>query len=143
MFGRPALAEAHQPADGGRRGVEHRDAILLHQPPPAVMETRADFVHCRLGFTCSCCKEELFFGSKNIPELAKGLGKGMREFKDAMAGIENEVKNAANETTPPVKKIEEAPVVAKAPEQSVAKAAEIPSTESPAQTDYDNQPKGN
>ena len=39
----------------------------------------------------------LFFGSKRIPELAKGLGKGMREFKDAMSGIENEVKNAANE----------------------------------------------
>lgn len=38
----------------------------------------------------------LFFGSKRIPELAKGLGKGMREFKDAMSGIENEVKNAAN-----------------------------------------------
>ncbi len=40
----------------------------------------------------------LFFGSKRIPELAKGLGKGMREFKDAMNGIENEVRNAANET---------------------------------------------
>jgi len=40
----------------------------------------------------------LFFGSKRIPELAKGLGKGMREFKDAMSGIENEVRNAANET---------------------------------------------
>ena len=39
----------------------------------------------------------LFFGSKRIPELAKGLGKGMREFKDAMSGIESEVKNAANE----------------------------------------------
>ena len=37
----------------------------------------------------------LFFGSKRIPELAKGLGKGMREFKDAMSGIENEVRNAA------------------------------------------------
>ena len=45
----------------------------------------------------------LFFGSKRIPELAKGLGKGMREFKDAMSGIENEVRNASNETTPPAK----------------------------------------
>lgn len=48
----------------------------------------------------------LFFGSKRIPELAKGLGKGMREFKDAMSGIESEVRNAANDTpaakTPPV-----------------------------------------
>jgi sec-independent protein translocase protein TatA len=40
----------------------------------------------------------LFFGSKRIPELAKGLGKGMREFKDAMSGIESEVRNAANES---------------------------------------------
>jgi sec-independent protein translocase protein TatA len=45
----------------------------------------------------------LFFGAKRIPELAKGLGKGMREFKDAMSGIENEVKNAANDTPPPPK----------------------------------------
>lgn len=45
----------------------------------------------------------LFFGSKRIPELAKGLGKGMREFKDAMSGIENEVRNASNDTTAPAK----------------------------------------
>jgi sec-independent protein translocase protein TatA len=53
----------------------------------------------------------LFFGSKRIPELAKGLGKGMREFKDAMNGIEREVKEAANteakQPQEPVKKIEE------------------------------------
>ena len=48
----------------------------------------------------------LFFGSKRIPDLAKGLGKGMREFKDAMSGIENEVRNATNDTTPPAKKPE-------------------------------------
>ncbi len=29
----------------------------------------------------------LFFGGKRIPELAKGLGKGIREFKDASKGI--------------------------------------------------------
>lgn len=45
----------------------------------------------------------LFFGSKRIPELAKGLGKGMREFKDAVGGIENEVRKAANDTTSAVK----------------------------------------
>ena len=43
----------------------------------------------------------IFFGAKRIPELAKGLGKGMREFKDAMSGVENEVRNAANSTPPP------------------------------------------
>lgn len=28
----------------------------------------------------------LLFGAKKIPELAKGLGKGMKEFKDAREG---------------------------------------------------------
>ncbi len=28
----------------------------------------------------------LFFGGKKIPELMKGLGKGIKEFKDGMAG---------------------------------------------------------
>ncbi len=32
----------------------------------------------------------LFFGGKKIPELMKGLGKGIKEFKDASNGVENE-----------------------------------------------------
>ncbi|MBD5280770.1 MAG: twin-arginine translocase TatA/TatE family subunit [Bacteroides sp.] len=34
----------------------------------------------------------LFFGGKKIPELMKGLGKGVRSFKDGMKEVENEVK---------------------------------------------------
>ena len=34
----------------------------------------------------------LFFGGKRIPELAKGLGKGIREFKDASSGKSEENK---------------------------------------------------
>ena len=34
----------------------------------------------------------LFFGGKKIPELLKGLGKGVRSFKDGMKEVENEVK---------------------------------------------------
>ncbi len=30
----------------------------------------------------------IFFGAKRIPELAKGLGKGIKEFKDAKDGVE-------------------------------------------------------
>lgn len=37
-----------------------------------------------------------FFGSKKIPELARGLGKGMREMKDAVQGIEREIKDGVN-----------------------------------------------
>ena len=31
----------------------------------------------------------LLFGGKKIPELMKGLGKGMKEFKDASNGVDN------------------------------------------------------
>ena len=48
----------------------------------------------------------LFFGSKGIPQVARGLGKGMREFKDAMNGIEREIQQEANKVKDEVKKIE-------------------------------------
>lgn len=32
----------------------------------------------------------LFFGGKKIPELMKGLGKGVRSFKEGMNGLEKE-----------------------------------------------------
>jgi sec-independent protein translocase protein TatA len=34
----------------------------------------------------------LLFGGKKIPELMKGLGKGMKEFKDASKGESQETK---------------------------------------------------
>lgn len=30
----------------------------------------------------------IFFGAKRIPDLARGLGKGIKEFKDAKDGVE-------------------------------------------------------
>jgi len=33
----------------------------------------------------------IFFGAKKIPELARGLGKGIREFKDATKEIKDEI----------------------------------------------------
>jgi sec-independent protein translocase protein TatA len=38
----------------------------------------------------------MFFGSRQIPELMRGLGRATREFKDAVGGIEREVRGAAN-----------------------------------------------
>ena len=34
----------------------------------------------------------LFFGGKKIPELMKGLGKGVKNFKDGVNGIEEDLK---------------------------------------------------
>lgn len=35
----------------------------------------------------------LLFGAKKIPELAKGLGKGIREFKDATKEVTEEISD--------------------------------------------------
>ncbi len=35
----------------------------------------------------------LFFGGKKIPELMKGLGKGVRSFKEGMKEVEDEIKD--------------------------------------------------
>jgi len=40
----------------------------------------------------------IFFGSKRIPDLAKGLGKGMREFKNAVGDVKGEVEKSMRET---------------------------------------------
>jgi sec-independent protein translocase protein TatA len=42
----------------------------------------------------------LFFGGKKIPELMRGLGKGVREFKDAQNGEGGATPNSTT-TTPP------------------------------------------
>lgn len=34
----------------------------------------------------------LLFGGKKIPELMKGLGKGVKSFKDGVKGIEDDLK---------------------------------------------------
>lgn len=39
----------------------------------------------------------IFFGAKKIPEFAKGLGKGIREFKDAVKDVKKEVDSAGKE----------------------------------------------
>ena len=39
----------------------------------------------------------LLFGGRKVPELMKGLGKGIREFNNAKANIESEVKESMKE----------------------------------------------
>ncbi|RPD49764.1 twin-arginine translocase TatA/TatE family subunit [Hymenobacter sediminis] len=42
----------------------------------------------------------IFFGANKIPELARGLGKGIREFKDASREIRSEIENAGQPQHP-------------------------------------------
>ena len=38
-----------------------------------------------------------FFGAKKLPELARGLGKGIREFKDASREVKDNIEKAVQE----------------------------------------------
>lgn len=49
----------------------------------------------------------LLFGGKKLPELAKGLGQSIREFKKASAGIEEEIKKAIEAAPEPKAKIQQ------------------------------------
>ena len=40
----------------------------------------------------------LLFGAKKIPELAKGLGKGIKEFKDATKDVRENIEDGFKET---------------------------------------------
>jgi sec-independent protein translocase protein TatA len=35
----------------------------------------------------------ILFGGKKIPELARGIGKGIREFNDAKEGVKSEIES--------------------------------------------------
>lgn len=40
----------------------------------------------------------IFFGAKKIPELAKGLGTGMREFRKAAREIQDDIEKDVKQT---------------------------------------------
>ena len=40
----------------------------------------------------------ILFGAKKIPELARGMGQGIKEFKKATKEVTDEIQNASTET---------------------------------------------
>lgn len=41
----------------------------------------------------------VLFGGKKIPELARGIGKGIREFNDAKKGVQDEIEAGIKDTS--------------------------------------------
>lgn len=53
----------------------------------------------------------MLFGGQRLPELARGLGKSIREFKKATSGVETEIKRVFEEPAPPPRKRPAPPVI--------------------------------
>ncbi|MEY2408559.1 MAG: sec-independent protein translocase protein TatA [Verrucomicrobiota bacterium] len=53
----------------------------------------------------------ILFGAKKLPELAKGLGQGIKEFKKATTDVQSEFHNAMddNRPTPPQRRLDNPP----------------------------------
>jgi sec-independent protein translocase protein TatA len=47
----------------------------------------------------------ILFGAKKLPELAKGLGSGIKEFKKATREVSDELTNAMDDHTPPPRRL--------------------------------------
>ena len=70
----------------------------------------------------------LLFGSKKLPELAKGLGQGIKEFKKATREVTDEFQNAADDTHRP------------APPQKTLPPANTVVVDEPAHTVHQSSP---
>jgi TatA/E family protein of Tat protein translocase len=64
----------------------------------------------------------LIFGAKRLPEMGRSLGKGMREFKDSVTGVEEAVSGTTTTTTPPPPA--ELPAAPSEPSPPIGEAAE-------------------
>jgi len=68
----------------------------------------------------------ILFGAKKLPELARGLGQGIKEFKKATREVGDEIQNAMEETPPqPQKKLPANPGQPQ-PEQTVPQSSASP-----------------
>ena len=69
----------------------------------------------------------LIFGAKRLPEMGSSIGKGMREFKDSVTGVEEAVSTTTPTTSTPTPTRVELP--------SASSVPDAPSGESEARTE--------
>lgn len=78
----------------------------------------------------------LLFGAKRIPEMAQGMGKGIREFKKAMRDVQEEIDVSATPPrspntiapAPPANQVQAAAPAAAPAAQATAEKKETPGT---------------
>jgi sec-independent protein translocase protein TatA len=64
----------------------------------------------------------ILFGAKRIPEFAKGLGQGIKEFKKASNEVTSEFHNAINQDPAPPPSKSLPPTEVRSPESTVPKS---------------------
>ena len=70
----------------------------------------------------------ILFGAKKLPDLAKGLGTGIKEFKKATREVTEEIHNASSDTPPATRY---ASVSQPQPPATIPQSAAIPQTTTP------------
>jgi sec-independent protein translocase protein TatA len=71
----------------------------------------------------------ILFGAKKLPELAKGLGQGIKEFKKATRDVTDELSSAMDETPPPPpRRLPPAEVTSDASQTTASQSSSTPGT---------------
>src|SRR5215510_2398008 len=73
----------------------------------------------------------ILFGAKKLPELAKGLGTGIKEFKKATREVTEEVTNAMDDTPTPQKRLPPSSTPVSTPQTTVAETPQTVPQSSP------------
>ena len=76
----------------------------------------------------------LLFGANRLPDLARGLGRSVKEFKKATSGVEEEIRNAMAEKPEPseeARRFAPKPVVVPPPNTTPAGPGNPPPPEAP------------
>ena len=68
----------------------------------------------------------ILFGAKKVPELARGLGQGIKEFKKATREVTDEINNAADDTPPSPQKKLPSNSGQSQPQQTVSQSSDTP-----------------
>lgn len=79
----------------------------------------------------------LFFGGKKIPDLMKGIGRGVREFNDAKTNVKNEIEAGMTEKD---KKEQDAELELKQAQEKLLQAqAKVQQAQQVQQTQYQTE----
>ena len=68
----------------------------------------------------------ILFGARKLPELAKGLGQGIKEFKKATREVTDEISTAMDESPPPPKRLPSVNETHPEPAQTVSQSSPSP-----------------